>query len=234
MQKTISLSASKLNLLRECRRCFYDANVFKIERPRGIFPSLPNGVDRVMKEYIDSYRETKRLPPELEHLTGCQLWGNLDSIKKLRHWRSGLKATLTIGGQTVSIIGALDDLIVEADGTHSPYDTKTKGDLPKDDGSQYYQGQQDIYGLLLDDNGFPISGKGYLHYWYPVVAEGDRMTFKDAFYTVSVDHERAKNEIEEAVGLLSGGQPDWNDACEYCRFAQVRVEAAVKVLAGTH
>ena len=32
-------------------------------RPRGIFPSLPSGMDRVIKTYFDHYRGS--LPPEL-------------------------------------------------------------------------------------------------------------------------------------------------------------------------
>ena len=61
-----SLSPSKLNLLNAngCERCFYLHNKLKLERPRGIFPSLPNGIDRVLKEYVDRYRQG--LPPCLE------------------------------------------------------------------------------------------------------------------------------------------------------------------------
>jgi hypothetical protein len=84
-----SLSASKLNLMKECKRCFFDANILKVERPRGIFPSLPGGVDRVMKDYLDQYRET--LPPSLKGRIPGVLWGDIAQITKLRNWRSGLK-----------------------------------------------------------------------------------------------------------------------------------------------
>lgn len=225
----ISLSASKLGLKRECTRCFFDANVLKIDRPRGIFPSLPGGVDRAMKESMDAYRGSM-MPPLDTELTGV-LWGRVEQINKLRNWRSGLKANLSIGGKLINLVGALDDVILERDETFSPYDTKTKGDVPKDDGAQYYQEQVDIYALLLRENDMRPSGKGYLCYWYPVMMVGGAIRFEHALYTLTADPERALASITEAVAILSGGQPDHNPTCEYCRFAQARVDAAVRAIA---
>lgn len=223
-----SLSASKLNLMTECKRCFFDANILKIERPRGIFPSLPGGVDRVMKTYLDQHRGA--LPPSLAGKIPGVLWGDVAQITKLRHWKSGLKAVVSIGKKTVSLIGALDDLIQEFEGTFSPFDTKTKGDVPKDDGAQYYQGQLDIYALLLRENKMPPSGKGYLDYHYPVQTAGNTITFDHVLYQLTADADRAVAWIAEAVGVLTGGQPDSNPACEFCQFAQPRVTAALKVV----
>lgn len=229
----ISLSPSKLGVYRECHRCFYDANVLKIERPRGIFPSLPGGVDRVMKDYGDQYRG-RMMPHLATKLTGT-LWGTVEQMNKLRNWRSGLKATLTVHGKSVSVIGALDDLVFERDGTYSPFDTKTKGDVPKDDGSQYYQGQMDIYALFLRQANMIPSGKAYLDYWYPVVTGGNgSITFKDQLYTLTADPDRAVKLIEDAVAVLQGGQPDENPDCEYCTFAQKRVDAALRTVVGPH
>lgn len=227
----ISLSASKLNVLRECARCFFDANVLKIERPRGIFPSLPGGVDRVMKVCLDQFRGG--IPPHLATTMSGKLWGTVPQITKLRNWRSGLKAVIPINGKMVSLIGALDDLIVEADGTYSPWDTKTKGACPETDGSEYYQGQMDVYSLLLRENGMMPSGLAYLDYWFPVTLseQGNVMSWGSKLYTLTADPGRAVEVLEKAVTILSGGQPESNPACEHCRFAQARVEAALKAIA---
>ena len=217
----ISLSPSKLGIYRECTRCFYDANVLKIDRPRGIFPSLPGGVDRVMKTVVDQYRGG--LPPSLQHgITGV-LWGSVEQINKLRNWRSGLKALIvTSSGRRVNLIGALDDLIQESDGTYSPYDVKTKGDVPKDDGAQYYGRQLDCYALLLAKNGMKPSGKAYLDYHYPVGLTGESMTWGHQLYTLTADPDRAVKLIEEAVAVLIGDRPAVNPSCEYCKFAEAR------------
>jgi CRISPR/Cas system-associated exonuclease Cas4 (RecB family) len=216
------LSASKLNLMKECRRCFWDANVKKIERPRGIFPGLPGGVDRVMKQYCDKFRGL--LPPTVTGLEG-KLWGTTGDIAKLRHWKSGYKANLRVGKYTVNIIGALDDLIVEPDDTYSPYDVKTKGDLPKTDGAEFYQLQVDLYALLLLHNNKPPSGKAYLDYYYPVVMEGYAMAFEHKLFTLVTDSDRAIETIEEAVDLMTSPRPASNPECEYCKFADARTAA---------
>lgn len=227
-----SFSNSKLILKRDCRRCFYDVNKLKIERPESIFASITTGVDRIIKEYQDQYRGN--LTPELKNrgLTG-EFWGTQEQIKKLRHWKSGLQAELLINGKTVRVIGALDDLIQEfVDRTFSPHDTKTKGDIPKDDGAKYYQLQGDIYGLLLDRNGMTPSGKAYFQYWYPTKGPSGHIRFEDDLKILTVDPQRAIDDITDAVTLLEGEQPLSDPACTYCRFADARaiqgVATAVK------
>lgn len=226
----ISLSPSKIGIMKDCPRCFYDANKLKIEQPRGIFPSLPGGVDRVMKNMIDSNRSSWPAPL-VQEMAGKRLWGSTVQIDKLRNWRSGLKTVVTVKGVQVSLIGALDDLVLEADGLVSPYDTKTKGDLPKDDGLQYYNHQLDIYALMLRENGMPPSGKGYLNYWFPVLLNGTWMEWGHKLFTVSADADRGLGWVEQAVTVLQGGQPDSGAACGYCRYADARVRAALASVA---
>jgi len=62
---TFKLSPSSLNLMNECERCFWldKHNVWK--RPNGIFPSLPSGMDRILKTHFDKFRDKGLLPPEL-------------------------------------------------------------------------------------------------------------------------------------------------------------------------
>lgn len=50
----------------ECPRCFWLQFNKNIHRPRGIFSSLPGGMDGVIKKYYDSYRKQGKLPPEVE------------------------------------------------------------------------------------------------------------------------------------------------------------------------
>jgi len=66
----IRLSPSSLNLFLECRRCFWLDKNKGIKRPRGIFPSLPSGMDSVIKKYFDSYRLNSDMPPEMMFLAG--------------------------------------------------------------------------------------------------------------------------------------------------------------------
>lgn len=218
-----SLSPSKIGVLKDCPRCFYDAEVLKVARPRGIFPSLPGGVDLVMKNCFDANRSTwlDCLQTEMQ---GKTLWGTVEQINKLRNWRSGLKATITVKGKVVSLIGALDDLVVEPDGSYSPFDTKTKGKEPSSDGSEYYQHQLDLYALMLRENGMVPSGKGYLNYWFPVHFEGDDMQWHNKLYTLTVSAESGVLWLSKAVDVLIGPRPDMTPGCEYCKFVSAHMK----------
>ena len=224
----LSLSASKLNLMKKCERCFYDANTLDIPQPRGIFPSLPGGIDRVMKTYLDVFGGT--VPPMLAgHIPG-QLYPDRAQMNKWRNWKSGLKAEVEVHGVRVGIIGALDDLLMNCP-DYSPLDGKTKGSEPKDDGAVYYQVQSDVYGLLLDRNKMRVSGKSYFVYFHPAAMVGCDIAFGITVHALRCSPDHAVETIGKAVLLLKGGQPDWNRDCEYCVFAQARVEAAVKTIA---
>lgn len=214
-----SLSPSKIGVLKDCPKCFYNANVLKVDRPRGIFPSLPGGVDLVMKTCFDAFRPV--LPAHLvKQLPGRTLWGTMEQINKLRNWRSGLKVEIQIHGKTVSLIGALDDLIVEPDGTFSPFDVKTKGKQPETDGAEYYQHQMDLYSLMLFENKMQPSGKAYLDYWFPTTFTdiGD-MGWGDRLFTLDTSCQRGREWLENAVTIMTAGaSPAASSKCEYCNY----------------
>jgi hypothetical protein len=45
------LSPSSLSLLKECPRCFWLQFNKGIRRPSTVFPSLPGGMDRILKAF---------------------------------------------------------------------------------------------------------------------------------------------------------------------------------------
>ena len=59
------LSPSSVGFLRECPRCLWLYANDNISRPFGVFPSLPSGMDRVLKVYFDKYRVNGELPREI-------------------------------------------------------------------------------------------------------------------------------------------------------------------------
>lgn len=216
----ISLSASKLSVLNDCEACFWLANSGgKVERPRGIFPSLPGGMDRVLKSYVDQYRGS--LPPELAGQLQGHLWGSVEEINRLRNWRSGLKAVVTVGSLRVSVIGALDDLLFDGS-AYTPLDWKTRGDAPKEDGSRYYGHQVNIYALLLQENGMTPSGEAILSYHWPQSIGTTGIQFGNQLFRLPATAEAAMELLERAVSILAGPRPGPNAKCEYCRYAESR------------
>ena len=87
------LSPSSLNLLKECPRCFWLHFNKNIKRPEGIFPSLPSGMDRILKIHFDSFMEKGKLPPELcnnSECKGLKLFVNKELLDEWRNNRKGI------------------------------------------------------------------------------------------------------------------------------------------------
>jgi CRISPR/Cas system-associated exonuclease Cas4 (RecB family) len=216
--KQIKLSPTALNLFQNCPRCFWLEKVKYIRRPRGIFPSLPGGMDRVIKTYFDRYRLMKTLPPELdgEAFEGVQLYSDQSKIDRWRDWKTGLTYRDRDGA---SLFGALDDLLIKQDRT-IPFDYKTKGSPSTTESAvKYYQSQLDGYALLLEENGMPTAGYGVLLYYSPKAAsEKGTVLFECQTIRVETDTARARDLFRRACALLKGVGPEMNPACEYCMW----------------
>ena len=70
-------SPSRLSLIKDCPRCFWLHFNKGIKRPEGIFPSLPNGMDKILKAHFDAFRDKEQLPPELKDLDDVKLYDNI-------------------------------------------------------------------------------------------------------------------------------------------------------------
>jgi len=216
MEKKIRLSPSQLNLFKDCPRCFWLHHNQKIHRPRGIFPSLPGGMDGVIKVYFDKYRGTDKLPPELAGKVDGVLLPDLEVMNKWRNWRTGLTYKDQETGAT--LIGALDDCLVY-EGKYIPLDYKTRGYDPKPGGEMYYQLQLDTYCLLLEVNNFSQPSYAYLVYYVPkTVGENGMVRFEITPKKVATSSENALNVFKQAVYLLMGPIPDSHSECEYCAW----------------
>lgn len=222
----IKLSPSKLNEFNDCPRCFYDAYTLGIKKPRGIFPGLPMGMDRVLKKHADKFRGS--LIPALGGKVQGVLMEDVAKLKKWQNWRTGLE--YKDEENDILLIGALDDCLV--DGEHYiPFDWKTKGKKPEDDGSQYYQTQLDCYNLMLLVNGCKIREIGYLAYVYPLVATSSTEVIDIDFgldvYKLECSIERAREVIRKAAECLrSEKRPDTSPLCEHCQHIEKHIAKA--------
>ena len=215
----IRLSPSTLNLFLECSRCFWLHINEKIHRPRGIFPSLPGGMDRVIKIYFDKYRKEGKLPPEIDGKVEGKLLSDLNLLNKWRNWRTGLEYVDDVLG--VTLFGALDDCLQDEE-YHIPLDYKTRGWAPREGDSQKYYGNQlDSYALMLEANGYPVKDIGYLVYYFPKeVKEGGVINFDIEVVKLQIDTKRAKGVLKDAMKLLGGPIPPHHSECEYCLWGR--------------
>ncbi len=229
-------SKSSLSLLKDCPRCFWLHFNKKIKHPSTIFPSLPSGMDAILKKHFDSYRERDELPPELQALekdaTGTSSAaprqaesgsGNIKLFpdkKQLSIWQNNFKGIQWKDDKGNLFMGAVDDLLTK-DRKIIVMDFKTRGFPKKDDTAALYQDQLDIYNFLLRKNGFETEDYGYLIFYHPleVARSGDVIFHKD-LVKMKVDVKNAEKIFARAVEVLEGPMPKSSEDCGHCKWAR--------------
>lgn len=217
----IKLSPSTLNLFLECPLCFWMQFRKGISHPSSIFPSLPSGMDRVLKAHFDSYREKGLLPPELSELDGMKLF---DKMELLKVWRNNLKGIAYEDKKVGAILrGAVDDVLVDGKKL-VVLDFKTRGFPLKEDTHESYQEQLNIYTYLLEKNGFDAEHYAYLLFYYPNMVNGDgSVLFNRKLVKMKTSPSDAEKLFHSAVKLLQDDEPPKeSDDCDHCRYVTVR------------
>lgn len=215
----IKVSPSSVSMLLECPRCLWLQVNEDIKRPRGIFPSLPDGMDNVFKKYFDEYRTREEMPPEIEGKIEGTLFGDLKQLNSWREFnfgRGGIKAEIPEYG--IMLSGAIDDLVVSEDGKFVPFDFKTRGYPTKTDTHEHYRYQLDLYSLLFQKNGFEPADYGYLLFFWPESYSLGMANFKTDLVKLDVSPSRGMSVLKKVHDIVTGSKPDDHGACEYCFY----------------
>ena len=193
----------------ECPRCFWLQIIKNIKRPAGIFPSLPSGMDGILKVHFDKFMEKGELPPEIKELKGCGLF---DDREKLKIWRSNFKGLEYTEGD-VMLRGAVDNILVKGKKL-IVLDYKTRGFPLKDDTHEHYRVQMDLYNFLLRKNGYDTEDYSYLLFYYPNrVNDNGEVVFDTKLVKINVgDGEKV---FKKAIKLIKGEEP--KEKCEWCK-----------------
>jgi hypothetical protein len=211
---TFRLSPSSLNLMQECPRCFWldKHNVWK--RPVGIFPSLPSGMDRILKAHFDKFRERELLPPEIcedMNCIGMKLFGDAELLKTWQNNRKGISFKDEDGNE---LFGAIDNLLQKGKKL-VVLDYKTRGYGLKDDTHEHYQLQLDIYNLLLRKNGYETEDFAFLLFYVPKeVTETGEVIFDTTLKKMSISVKNAEDAWKKALALLNSECPE--KGCQWC------------------
>jgi len=216
LNSKIWLSSSKLNLFQECPLCFWLSEVKGVHRPQGPFSSLPNGLDRLIKEYFDKYRVLGKVPPELEGKVEGKPFSDQALMDKWRNWKTGLSYTDDV--LNAVLFGALDECFVKGD-YYIPVDYKTRGFDLKEDSTSYYQTQLDCYTLLLEKCGYPTPSFGYLIYYIPQkVEENGLIKFRIEPQKMETNSQRAYEVFAKALQLIANPAPASHSGCQFCSW----------------
>ncbi|MBS3105193.1 PD-(D/E)XK nuclease family protein [Candidatus Woesearchaeota archaeon] len=209
-------SPSSLSLLKECPRCFWLHFNKDIKRPATIFPSLPSGMDKILKTHFDSFRDRGLLPPELEELNGnVKLF---DNVELLKIWRNNLKGLQWTDEQGNVFRGAIDNILQKLQKL-IVLDYKTRGFQLKEDTANHYQNSLDIYNFLLRKNSYETENYSYLLFYHPEnVNENGDVVFNTDLIKMDVSIKNAETIFKEALKVLEGKIPNPDEDCGFCKW----------------
>jgi len=214
------LSPTSINLMLECPRCFWLQLVRKIKRPEGIFPSLPGGMDRILKRHFDRFMERGELPPEIREYRIGNGYKLFNDKAKLDIWRSNQKG-IQYKDKTSGILlrGAVDNLL-EKGKKLVVLDYKTRGYPLKEDTHEHYQTQMDIYNFLLRMNGYDTENYAYLLFYYPIeITERGEVIFDTKLIKIPTNVKNGENAFKEAIKILNLKEPPKaSQDCGFCKW----------------
>ena len=212
--KIFKLSPSSLNLMQECPRCFWldKNNIWK--RPVGIFPSLPSGMDRILKIHFDKFRDKGLLPPEICEDTNCIGMKLFDDKELLKTWQNNRKGISCTDEDGNILSGAVDNILQKGNKL-IVLDYKTRGYGLKEDTHEHYQLQLDVYNFLLRKNGYETEDFAFLLFYIPKeVAETGEVIFDTTLKKMSINIKNAENMWKKALIILNSECPE--KGCEWC------------------
>jgi CRISPR/Cas system-associated exonuclease Cas4 (RecB family) len=240
-QKTpFKVSRSKIELYKQCPRCFWLDVRLKLTRPSSPPFNINKAIDELLKKEFDSYRKKGEPHPlMIEHKIKAKPMQHAD----LETWRHNFTGVFTLHKPTnLHVFGAIDDLWVNEAGELIVVDYKaTAKDREVSIDSDWqisYKRQLEVYQWLLRQNGFKVSDTGYFVYTNGRLdLEGffNKVEFKTKVipYTgrdvwVEPTLLEMKNVMEgemPAVGTAAMGGP-----CDFCTYAKQRTELTLKHL----
>ncbi len=211
---TFKLSPSALNLIKDCPRCFWLTQHKVWKRPAGIFPSLPNGMDKILKIHFDKFMEQDKLPPEICENGDCKDMKLFTDKEKLKIWQSNFKGIQFIDENGNELHGAVDNILVRDDKL-IVLDYKTRGYALKEDTAEHYRQQQNIYNFLLRKNGYKTEDYFFLLFYVPKeVTPTGEVIFDTSLIKMDVDVISAEKVWKDALEMLGKECPDKH--CEWC------------------
>jgi CRISPR/Cas system-associated exonuclease Cas4 (RecB family) len=238
------VSRSKIELFKQCPRCFWLDARLRIKRPSSPPFNINKAIDELFKKEFDVHRKAGTPHP-------IMIENQLEAVVPYKHadldkWRHNFTGVATVHEPTnLYVFGAIDDVWVNEDDELIVVDYKAtakQSDVSIDSDWQIsYKRQMEVYQWLLRANGFKVSDTGYFVYTNARFDQGmdgfaDRLEFKTKLIpykgsdswvepTLKDMKECLDDEDMPAVGTAAMGGP-----CEFCEYAKERTKLTVNHL----
>lgn len=219
-----TLSRSKVELFLQCPRCFWLDVKAGIRQPPGFPFNLNSAVDHLLKNEFDRYRGGAVVPPRLQRAGLALIPAHHPELPQWRHNFTGVRVSHAPTGLTV--YGAIDDLWVDAHGTHYVVDykaTSKKDEVTLDaDWQDGYKRQVEFYQWLLRGRGLTVGDRAWFVYANGIRDDGP---FDDVlrFRTKLIPYDGDAAWVEPVLGdiaacIASARAPAAAAGCEYCGY----------------
>ena len=235
------VSRSKIELFKQCPRCFWLDARLKITRPSSPPFNINKAIDELFKKEFDVHRAAGTPHPLMtKHGVKAVPFPHKD----LDTWRYNFTGVVAVHKPTnLHVFGAIDDVWVNDDGELIVVDYKAtakSSDVSIDSPWQIsYKRQLEVYQWLLRQNGFQVSDTGYFVYTngrMDLDGFNDRVEFRttvipykgsDKWIEPTLADMKAciENDNMPPIGTAAMGGP-----CEFCTYARQRTELTLKHL----
>lgn len=229
------VSRSKIELFKQCRRCFWLETVKGIKRPDGPPFNINKAIDELFKKEFDRYRLEKKPHP-------IMLENSVEAVpflhERLDEWRENF-----VGVQyhyepaNLLVFGAVDDVWVNADDELIVVDYKATAkdhEVSIDSGWQIaYKRQMEVYQWLLRQNGFTVNPTGYFVYTngrLDLDGFDNKLEFRTKLIPYTGDDSWVDDTLLAMKDCLSSktmplvGVAAMGGECNFCSYAKARTQ----------
>lgn len=234
------VSRSKIELFKQCPRCFWLDARLKIKRPNSPPFNINKAIDELYKKEFDVHR-TAGTPHPI--MTDNQIKAVPMQHKDLEQWRYNFTGIIAVHKPTnLHVFGAIDDLWVDDQGQAIVVDYKaTSKDKEVSIDSDWqisYKRQLEVYQWLLRQNGLNVSDTGYFVYTnarIDVDGFNDRLEFRTKLIPYTGSDAWVEPTLVEMKACLEGDMPAVGTAamggeCDFCSYARSRTMLTLEAL----
>lgn len=234
------VSRSKIELYKQCPRCFWLDVRLKITRPNSPPFNINKAIDELFKKEFDTYR-AKAAPHPIMEEYAVQAVPFMH--EKLNDWRETFVGVQALHEPTnLLVFGAVDDLWVSPENEVIVVDYKaTAKDKEVDISANWqisYKRQMEVYQWLLRQNNLRVSSTGYFVYTNGRL-DMDGFFNKIEFRTKLISYKGDDSWIEPTLiamkTCMDSDMPPTGDSimggeCEFCAYARQRAALTITAL----
>lgn len=235
------VSRSKIELYKQCPRCFWLDVRLKITRPNSPPFNINKAIDELFKKEFDKYRGEQKPHPLMVEF-------GVDAIPfehdDLDTWRETFVGITTLHESTnLHVFGGVDDIWVDTDGKLIVVDYKATAkdkDVSIDaDWQMSYKRQLEVYQWLLRQNGFEVSDTGYFVYTngrMDLDGFNDRVEFRTKIIPYTGSGDWIEPILKDMKACMDSdtmppvGKAAMGGDCDYCTYAKQRTMLTMNAL----